>query len=350
MPVLGLPRAAEDILTTLLVNHEVTSWKITGEGNSTVFVLRMSSAPQSTGSPLRPSAWRRKAPSDVRRDVRRAILRQERHVNDTNNTATPVYTERGNSDNNRNAITRDQQTDKKEAETVTTTSQASETSLKLAETSVGKLCNGVYDVTSTQNELHTPLHTPPREHAARDSYSETDMGQNSDTLVSTTRSQMLVNKPEAMCRDDDNNILPEDSEVDMEAEMEEFNLEELATVAGIKVTEVDACIGDLDVRKKRELRDESRNGRLNKIVLDHRGGKEILTGETDDFIVTYDCRQNGLFSWHIKDPRREDPYINHTNYCIKTWPEVDTEQYADEVDRLFSNVDLLCCLFRSRLS
>ena len=131
MPVLGLPRAAEDILTTLLVNHEVTSWKITGEGNSTVFVLRMSSAPQSTGSPLRPSAWRRKAPSDVRRDVRRAILRQERHVNDTNNTATPVYTERGNSDNNRNAITRDQQTDKKEAETVTTTSQASETSFKV---------------------------------------------------------------------------------------------------------------------------------------------------------------------------------------------------------------------------
>ena len=41
MPVAGLPAAAETALNALLADNNVSSWKVDGEGDSTVIVLRL---------------------------------------------------------------------------------------------------------------------------------------------------------------------------------------------------------------------------------------------------------------------------------------------------------------------
>ena len=88
MPVAGLPAAVETTLNALLTENVVTSWKVAGEGDGAVVVIRLKSsqantmstnmATSSTSGSGQPSVqcFRRKPPSQLRRDQERAQQRK----------------------------------------------------------------------------------------------------------------------------------------------------------------------------------------------------------------------------------------------------------------------------------
>jgi hypothetical protein len=89
MPVAGLPAAAETTLNALLSENAVSSWKIAGEGDSTVFVLRLkpqvSQTTNNMAAPM-PVYYRKKPPGQVRRDNKRAKQRQQQREEEEETT------------------------------------------------------------------------------------------------------------------------------------------------------------------------------------------------------------------------------------------------------------------------
>ena len=80
MTIPGLPAHVEAVLiTALLADHHVKSWTVAGEGQDTVFVLRLNSSQQDPGAAIITSTgqWRKKiSAAQVRRDRQRA---EDRH-------------------------------------------------------------------------------------------------------------------------------------------------------------------------------------------------------------------------------------------------------------------------------
>ena len=80
MPVVGLPTAAEAALSDLLTTQALTSWKVVGEGDSTVVVLRFHQdgrPPYHRTMPNSLGYFRRKAPCQIKRDEIRSQRRRE---------------------------------------------------------------------------------------------------------------------------------------------------------------------------------------------------------------------------------------------------------------------------------
>ena len=73
MPVAGLPAAVEGTLEVLLMENQLSSWKVSSEGSKTVVVLRLtaltSMAEHNTHTVQQ---YRRKPPSQQNRDKKRA--------------------------------------------------------------------------------------------------------------------------------------------------------------------------------------------------------------------------------------------------------------------------------------
>ena len=59
-------------MEALLADHHVKSWKVAGEGQDTVFVLRLNSSQQGQGAAITTGYWRKKSAAQVRRDRTRA--------------------------------------------------------------------------------------------------------------------------------------------------------------------------------------------------------------------------------------------------------------------------------------
>ena len=87
MPVAGLPAAVEKTLTALLCDNAVSSWKIAGEGDNTVVVLRLKPVDTADTVMADPALnrssqvqyYRRKPPGQVRRDQERARQQMRKH-------------------------------------------------------------------------------------------------------------------------------------------------------------------------------------------------------------------------------------------------------------------------------
>ena len=78
MPVAGLPTALDSALEALLTENAVSSWKISAEGRKTTVVLRLVTTTDPDMADFTHTAtqhFRRKPPSQVRRDQRRAAER-----------------------------------------------------------------------------------------------------------------------------------------------------------------------------------------------------------------------------------------------------------------------------------
>ncbi|KAL8561584.1 hypothetical protein ACOMHN_024820 [Nucella lapillus] len=88
MPVTGLPATVETALTALLTTNSVSSWKIAGEGDSTVVVLRLKSVDSQMSTNMaepvlnrtQTEFFRRKSPSELRRDQERARQQKQQKV------------------------------------------------------------------------------------------------------------------------------------------------------------------------------------------------------------------------------------------------------------------------------
>ena len=83
MEELGLPRTVQILLSTLLSENVVSSWKVSSseEGKSAVFILRLTPVSEhSSTRGLHQGAvgqWRKKSPSETRRDAQRAFHRRQ---------------------------------------------------------------------------------------------------------------------------------------------------------------------------------------------------------------------------------------------------------------------------------
>jgi len=81
MPALGLPKTVSGILSAILLDYSVISWKVAAENDKPVVVLRFGTSTQQDGEPvINTGTWRRKAPSQIRRDQQRT--KQKYKVND----------------------------------------------------------------------------------------------------------------------------------------------------------------------------------------------------------------------------------------------------------------------------
>jgi hypothetical protein len=96
MPVVGLPTTVEVALGSLLAEKSVSSWKITGQGDTTVVVLRLrgDSPVQDGGDSMAKGNnvyYRRKNPSQLRRDRQRAAERKLQKCSELEASALNVH-------------------------------------------------------------------------------------------------------------------------------------------------------------------------------------------------------------------------------------------------------------------
>ena len=153
-----------------------------------------------------------------------------------------------------------------------------------------------------------------------------------------SQSAVYVNKAATCFKDNVN-----DSGISAE---ESINIEHLAD---INVFDVEKCVKQLTDRQfLGKLTDQTRNRTVNKVVVDRRFGGELLIGESDDFLVTYDCAHDGLFQWFLK--HEPDQYVRHLLPCLQAWPPADAKRYKHATDMLYDKLDTLLCLFNTMLN
>ena len=334
MAVLGLPRAAESCLTTLLTDHSVTSWKLTGEGDSTVFILRLRPGHDTTGPPLSPVTFRRKPPCAIRRDRERAILRQQERGQPKGANAKADTTPAIDNSNGREKHT----IDSDQEATVCKIIEASELLVTVPSPSTRHANDTI--TLSTHHTTHAPAEQETR--GERSGSVAGNVGQPADLLAGP----VFVNKPDSETLIDDNSVTTED-----EMETEAKDTEQLAAEAGIKVSYVkNYARGQTNRRLIENLKDESRNSVFNKVVVDRRSGDEILTGESDDFVVRYDCQRNGLFVWYLKEARDSRIVVYDLEKCLRSWPAADAEKYGSDINKMMDKLDTLCCIFQDELN
>ena len=101
-----LPRALENILTVLLCEHTISSWKIAAQGPNPTIVLRLMPTDQSQehGYRAQTKTYRTKPPSQVERDRRRAVqFRQKCDLAVDKNIACDMRKNHTNSEENQSA-------------------------------------------------------------------------------------------------------------------------------------------------------------------------------------------------------------------------------------------------------
>ena len=93
-PAMSLPLALDSALKAMLMNHNVSSWKIASEGQNPTVVLRLKpNRPLQDGERWhtdRSEAYRRKTPSQIARDRRRVEEYRQRFTKDKEDY-TPVF-------------------------------------------------------------------------------------------------------------------------------------------------------------------------------------------------------------------------------------------------------------------
>ena len=266
MPVTGLPIAAETSLNALLSGHAVSSWKIVGEGDSTVVVFRLKLNSELTttnmAAPMPPvrAHYRRKPPSQLRRDQERAATRQQQHhipeyqASDIvdNNCAgdTPLFLPSWESD-----IVDIPQHEKRPTLEVHTTADVERTGF-------------MHDQDNLQ---HTG--------SGGDNFSVLPCG----GAVGYTASG-FSSPPADSLQLQDSSIIN-------------------ARAAGFNV--VKDYVSTLTNRQtQRRLRNTTQNVSFNKIVLCERGSRECFLFESDDLILEYDTMGEDLRFWFAKQDAR----------------------------------------------
>ena len=340
MEVFGLPKTAEAVLTTLLTEREVSSWKVAGDGDSTVFILRFNSTQRTTGQPPLHGSWRRKPPCAIQRDRRRAELRrqgQERtQPHNTDNSSS-------NNDNHGRGQVADT-TERKTAVESLVISEASDILLPLP----SKIRKDMFDSTRCVSHPVTQDTQPTTRDSARDSDELMETGQACSSASDVSQTVMLVNMPDTCTGGNSGNS----GSSEKSASEKTIKIEKLAIEAGIRRYDVDRCVKDItDMRTKTQLCDETRNKIFRKVVLDRRDNREVLVGESDDIIMTYDCQRTGSVLWYVTHGKQPpDPFVVLFQGCLKSLPPADEGKYQREKETMLMLLQTLCHLLSSALN
>lgn len=349
MPATGLPSAVEKLLATLMTDHRVVSWKVTGEGEQSVIVIRLTSCQQDGTAPLPTGHWRRKAPAQVRRDQQRAAQRRAQLQQRPQRSAvikTDTVTTGTDSENNH---------DTKMSDNATIINNVSDNNIANNNiTMTPRFCDKTNDRDRKQRQGHLALQASEILNSPSDLFMPSpDYVHNYDTPSVSGRNalrdvtQCSASAARMSCIDTcttvsshacgemqlGRSVLCTDkmqSRENCDDETEELYLERLATELGYDAEELKTYVCSLTDRPKlTQLRDARRNKCIRKGVVDTRGGREVLICESEDIVLHYDCKTEER-GWFIKpssnnQPRtaREDDLLS----CLYRWPQVDDPKY-----------------------
>jgi len=289
MPVAGLPAAVEMSLNALLSVSTISSWKLVGEGDNTVFVLRMKPAQSSTTTNMANHEqtttavhYRRKPPSQVRRDQERARQRQQTTITPSMNKASET------TENHKLTLFEDEDNCVSEAESI-----------------------GLFDISTAamQTTAAANMKITDGNHvsAMHDLYQAPVGG----VTVACTESFNEVSSPGFYpCQPEDPSLT-------------------IAIKSGFDPNIIMNYVGTLTDRGvQRLLRTDSRNQVIKKVVRVRKDLRELLLFESDDLVLELDITmaRNALTFWFVKQPsmlEEEDERIN----TLRTGRNVDDSRF-----------------------
>ena len=355
-----LPKPAETVLTSLLAQYPVNSWKVTSEGQNVVFVLRMASD-NLTDNTLPSCQYRRKPPSQVRRDMRRSANRHQAQNNvalqyttgETNNTTRDNINSNSN-DNNSNINSNDNNNNNNSAvgtvSTHTPKSKASDTS------------NSPCPLfTFTPDSQHEHAVTTPDAQTTRASVSvPTESATTRPTLDAVKHGEdtsPTSDQTSAARADDVTLCLPQMSdsltvagegactESEEDKQEREYVTKSVASL-GYDFEKIKNYVaGIVDRSTQLHLRDKSRNMNFSNVVVDNRLERDIVICESDDYLLRYD-RKKQTRTWFVKSAastRKVSEDIDSLVYAQRASP-ADQELCRRECDILKSDLE---CVIRA---
>ena len=334
MPVSGLPVAAEITLDALLQKNVVSSWKITGDrNNSTVFILRLTAQSSDINSQplsLRTVHYRKKPPSQVLRDKRRAEERiaamkhQQPQMNNGQQQGHKQASEfRENYAEILPAADKESQPSKN-----TESSQHSLLDDRQARTKSGDVSDCV-DMSSKCESVSVPIETVL-------SMSDTQTGQ-----IQTSEKFDYLSEASATELSLAENKSPDTSVSFSDEYCNRTN--DRGYAAFHEELHPDVIRGKLsglsDKSVQRRITNLSRSETIEKVALHRCWNRETLVCESDDLIFQFDLKKRILHHWFVKqDCRKMTALENEAVFVVTNWAWEDTAKYTEELEFLS------CCL------
>lgn len=369
MTVIGLPTAVETLLTTLLVDHKLSSWKVSAEEQEAVVILRLSSASvcQDGVSQLHTGHWKKKSPAQVRRDRARAAQKQA--------NKQQQLTQQQQQEQQQQRQTQQRQEQQQQQQTTTTTTNpptldsvdnSSRECVSIcdidnnAEKNCSVICEGMSRDQSFANVLTENDAINSRCDASQIFVLSPDNPFTGPLLVDKACVTELERAPRAP---DSGSRLPDCPVTQLDCESvsasdvygaqydthnesedsdtEQQYLEALASETGYTLEEIKTRVGTItNPSRQRQLKDSKRNTRIMKGVVDRRGQREMVICHSEDFVFYYDCKTRDR-GWLIKSPpgqpasRRESDCF----HCLMTFPPTTDACYDHCLQQM--NKDLI---------
>jgi len=329
----GLPMRLQQFLTGLAEDVGLSSWKISSQGDNTTVVLRFSAGSPCFDYTPADVGYRRKPPSQLRRDKERIeqyrTRKQQQQQQQQQSKA---------SDSEKSPVLFQPTPDKLYFESPVDLDTALTPQQQHAEACVSqasmKPARATHATTVFNSEGYTPVNTHVNELDAMECGHSVNIGQRS----SNDENQSDNNSDFGACGGGARSMPTEDQLAD-EAEQ-----------AGFSLTHIQDAVGEVfDKRRQRSLRDPDRNLKLTKVVLDKRGNnREELICESDDYVLQFDCQQQQLVNWYIKDGKRyrERGYVIDQEDCLMRWPNVPADHYLKEQRQAHRSLQILAAVVR----
>ena len=308
MATSGLPKAAETILNTLLSSHEVTSFKLSGEGSNIVFILRMTDKLEEGAIPplqVSHNTFRRKPPSQVLRDRKRAA---NHHLQLQLQNDKPRLSTTSDSVHNNDFMAEIQEKGRPSSAQYTPMSQKS---------------------TVSPCPLFTTTPDSTRARVLDNSYSESTAASPAHTAAPS-----FADMCDATSRDCVDTWVPDSAEVGRISDSDE-DAEHISGViqeVGYSLEDIKTYVSSVTSQTtQRQLRDKTRNVSFSKTVVDRRNSTARMYAVSEDYVFECDChgteaddQKGGYF--FIKDSKDLTEREADVLAYVERQPPIDTGQ------------------------
>ena len=335
-----LPAAVSAAIESLLLDNELTSWKLAFDGKSTVAVLRFTPTIETTNGERTTTSYRKKTASQIRRDQQRS---ERRHK------------ERENSKCDQKCSVDISSVCDAEKSGVACNSDVPMSVLIDSVSELGRISDSTCDTTCPQK-------------GARSKPSESDgvLGSTGVPVPSCSfttsvcnedskRVVVLSNDSKEGGVSDDESWETRDSDVDAISGDRGAccDVDTAATSAGFEPEQIRARVSGVTADCKINLRNRARNQTLTKFVLNNHQGKEQLYCESSDVLLIFDCQSHTVTHWYVKDAVRRGwmlaPVLSEALDCLRRRKAIGADLYVDHRERLAGDLDAFMAVIREHL-